>query len=176
MPGEPGTEPERRLLAALLKGREERACLQKFLLQISPTILQISLNIPGLPKRLANDVLAIRKTEAALREAGIRPLVKIGLSNAAGLCLLLSCGNPAREAKLTAVSLEEKLPWGRALDLDVLAAFGPLSRETLGLGPRVCLLCGETAKACARSGRHGLEETRGKVTALLKLCAKHPDS
>lgn len=175
MPGERGAEAERQLLAALLKGREERASLQKFLLQISPTVLQISLNIPGLPKHLENDALAIQKTEAALREAGIRPVAKITLTNAAGLCLLLSCSKPAREAKRISVSLEENLPWGRALDLDVLTVSGPFSREMLGLPPRDCLLCGDAAKACARSGRHAVEEVRVEVTALLASCVKHRD-
>ena len=175
MTGERGAEVERQQLTALLKGREERAYLQKFLLQTSPTVLQISLNIPGLPKRLDGDALAIQKAEAALPDAGVRSIAKIALTNAAGLCLLLSCDNPAHDIKFGAISLEEKLPWGRALDLDVLTASGPLSREDLGQQPRSCLLCGGTAKACARSGKHGLEDLRTGIAALLKLCVKHPD-
>lgn len=170
MPSDREAEAERQLLAALLKGREERAYFQNFLLQISPTVLQISLNIPGLPKRLANDALAIRKTEDALREAGIRPIARVALENAAGLCLLLSCDNQAREAKLAAVSLEEGLPWGRALDLDVITTAGQLSREELDLQPRTCLLCGDTAKACARSSRHGVGEVRAEIVSLLSRC------
>lgn len=42
-------------LERLLAGREERASLQAHVLRGSEVIVQVSLNIPGLPKRMAGD-------------------------------------------------------------------------------------------------------------------------
>lgn len=52
------------------------------------------------------------------------------------------------------VEIEETGPSGRLLDLDLLDVHGhPVSRESLGLHQRRCLLCNQPAKLCARSRR-----------------------
>lgn len=56
-------------------------------------------------------------------------------------------------------ALEDSHALGRLWDLDVCDADGnPVSRATVGMLPRKCLVCDEPAHACARSGRHPLEE------------------
>jgi holo-ACP synthase len=65
-------------------------------------------------------------------------------------------------------ALEEFHALGRLWDLDVCDADGiPVSRATVGMPQRKCLVCGEPAHACARSGRHPLEEVDRVVHELI---------
>lgn len=163
----------RRLLAA----REERAWLQEyFLSSFAPgvcCVAQLSLNIPGWPKRLPGDERAIRAAAKIFTDASPGagpPLAGAFLSNAAGLAILLALrGDPASGIKKTVIGLEEGLKWGRALDIDVITSAGPLSRALEGFPARRCLICGEDAKICARTKAHPIEELRGKVESLLGL-------
>jgi holo-ACP synthase CitX len=156
-------------LSALLRGREERALVQQMLLHILPTVVQISLNIPGYPKRMPGDEAAIQAAECALYVQRVRPSARMQLVNAAGIALLLGCHLPPQRAKLAAIDLEKSQPCGRVLDVDVVSASGPLSRTHLGVAPRRCLLCNDDAKACGRLGRHGTDELRARISAILGL-------
>ena len=63
--------------------------------------------------------------------------------------------------KKTAILFEETYVLGRLFDIDVMAngqADYQLSREDLGFGPRLCLICGKPAKVCAKEQNHTLEE------------------
>ena len=60
---------------------------------------------------------------------------------------------------------------GRVLDIDVIAPEGQLSRLGMGLPPRRCLVCGESAKDCARAGRHDPSELREMVMRIIKTAA-----
>jgi len=98
-------------------------------------------------------------------------------AGAAGAALLWgrepSVGGEARaealRIKRAALSLEESLPWGRALDLDVWTREGAVGRAGLGLPERPCLLCGLAAKRCAREGGHPIPELRQEALRLLAL-------
>jgi holo-ACP synthase len=66
---------------------------------------------------------------------------------------------PAEELKVVAMALEDTHVLGRFWDLDVIAkSMHPLSRSSLNRPPRRCLVCEQSAKACARSRRHPLAE------------------
>ena len=63
--------------------------------------------------------------------------------------------------KKTAILFEETYVLGRLFDIDVMAngqADYQLSREELGFGPRLCLICGKPAKVCAKEQNHTLDE------------------
>lgn len=63
--------------------------------------------------------------------------------------------------KKTAILFEETYVLGRLFDIDVMAngqADYQLSRENLGFGPRLCLICGKPAKVCAKEQNHTLDE------------------
>ncbi|MBJ7644215.1 triphosphoribosyl-dephospho-CoA synthase CitG [Weissella confusa] len=63
--------------------------------------------------------------------------------------------------KKTAILFEETYVLGRLFDIDVMAngqANYQLSREGLGFGPRLCLICGKPAKVCAKEQNHTLDE------------------
>ena len=160
-------------LYRVLHGREERARLHSWLFGKGLLVVQVSLNIPGFPKRLNGDIPCVDRAGIGVREAivalGGRVLREIGLLNGAGYALMIGAlpGESPSLLKKRCVDMEEGLPWGRALDLDVLVPGGSVSRQSLGEPPRRCLLCGEEAKACAREGRHDRKELRRVLEGLL---------
>ncbi len=164
--------PREEEFAALLEGREARRDLQKELLGEHAWVLQICLNLPGLPKHLSGDFECLGMAEKALLRS-LPPLAAASrrfCDNGAGKALLFGGSRPSsREVKKACIALEEELSWGRLLDLDVISSEGGLSRSELGLPPRQCLLCREEAKICARRGSHGFEELRLRAEELLAL-------
>lgn len=63
------------------------------------------------------------------------------------------------EAKTICLALEGLLPGGRILDLDSYDFAGlPISRNRLGLAPRPCFICPDSANLCRFSDSHPAEE------------------
>jgi holo-ACP synthase CitX len=172
-------------LKNLLDAREERALMQKFFLSCpgvigAPCVVQLSLNIPGWPKRLKGDELALsRGAEAlcgALSGIGVSPLIMSLLSNAAGEAVYYICdvaGDAAAAGvKRVVAEVEESAEWGRVLDIDVITVRGQISRADVGFAPRKCLICTDDAKICARRQRHPVSELREMTGRLLGLLGK----
>lgn len=158
-------------LESLLRGREERARAQRTFLIISrqPCICQITLNIPGLPKKMDGEEFAVSLAARELsRKVGRDAKTSAVLVNGAGLAFfsLFPHKSPA-ELKKNAVEVEESEEWTRVLDIDVITSDGSVSRSALALPPRRCLLCGEEAKFCARSGAHEIQALREEASRLL---------
>ncbi|MDR1019507.1 MAG: citrate lyase holo-[acyl-carrier protein] synthase [Synergistaceae bacterium] len=168
-------------LRALLAAREERAWLQKYLLGAfsglgSHCVAQISLNIPGWPKRLSGDERALRAGGSLfLRETAdsARPKAGFFLLNAAGAAIIwvLADAGDTVLVKERAVRIEEGPEWGRVLDIDVITPVGPLSRPAAGIAARRCFLCGREAKVCARTQAHPVRELRGEARRLIRLAS-----
>lgn len=161
-------------LRALLTGREERAALQAFLLSRleEGCICQISLNIPGLPKKIKGDAEALSfAAERLIRLLGRDAAESSALLNGAGSAVLiafpLASPDDRKKLKKTAVEIEESADWCRLLDIDVICRGGAVSRNDIGLLPRRCLLCGEEAKICAREGAHSIQDLRDLSARLL---------
>lgn len=168
-------------LERVLQGREERSSLHSRLFHRGLVVVQVSLNIPGFPKRLEGDIfLADRMATKAMAEIGAlggSVLQEIGLLNGAGYAVLVGARleGSLHLLKRRCIALES-LPWGRAFDLDVLTSAGSVSRQHLGEPPRRCLLCGEEAKSCAREGRHDRRELRKVLESLLMQSLQEEDS
>ena len=89
----------------------------------------------------------------------------------------------AVEIKKAAIAAEEADALGRLFDIDVLVIndgakpsesghfsltdIRSISRGQLGGKPRKCLLCGEDAKACARSRAHSMDDLLQKINEIL---------
>jgi len=83
-------------------------------------------------------------------------------------CLVWLAADPA-EVKRCAVAVEEELPGGRLLDVDVYEVSGRrLGRAELGLPPRGCLVCSLAAHECMRRGQHGPDELEVAVARILE--------
>ena len=75
----------------------------------------------------------------------------------------------AAEVKRAMVGVEQSCPFGRLLDIDVLAPdCVPLSRTQLGLPGRRCLVCGEAAQVCGRSQRHSYQQLWDVTNELIQ--------
>lgn len=159
------------ILKQVLEGREERVRLQQRFLDRGDLVIQTALNVPGFPKRLKGDeALLNRALGLFVKEFGTtgRLGAPLRVENGAGLALIMGyAGRAPEEAKRCAVDLETLFPWGRALDMDVIAAVGSLSRNDLGLSPRQCLLCQREAKVCARLRTHPLNDLRKAVQEMV---------
>ena len=169
-------------LACVLEGREGRARAQARLLAEGLTVVQVSLNVPGFPKRLDGDLFCIEQAglriQEKVRSAGGQVILEIGLLNGAGYALLIGIrlAGSAVGLKKACIALEEGLPWGRALDLDVRTPGGSIDRAALGGAPRRCLLCGDEAKSCGREGRHDRADLRKAMEDLLAQCLQEGGS
>ena len=105
---------------------------------------------------------------------GAAPFEEHYLDNGAGLCWQGAFDGKkfdAQALKRAAVEAENSMEAGRILDIDVLTSEGQLSRLGMGLPPRRCLVCGESAKVCARAGRHDPTELRELVIRIIKTAA-----
>ena len=75
---------------------------------------------------------------------------------------------PSDELKRALIVLETAEPLGRLWDLDVIdPRLGALSRRSLGLPVRRCIVCDEAAHACARSRAHSLAELLRAIEVIL---------
>ena len=145
-------------LDELLKARDTRAALQRQLLdEHGGTLVCLTVNMPGPVKRCA---LADRLFSVGVREVP-KALPGAAFSRTrqtpAG-CEGYWCVPLRPEAvKRAMCRLENEHPLGRLWDIDVLGPDGrALSRRSLGMPARTCLLCGRPAAVCARAGAHPL--------------------
>ncbi|MBR5517261.1 MAG: citrate lyase holo-[Firmicutes bacterium] len=156
-------------LKELLDSREERVWLQQKLLEEYGNVLvSVTLNIPGpvkdKPEYRKVMTWGMNQLVDKFADEVLYSEIKFPKTGAEGyICL----GNlDVLEAKKIAVSLEEREAKARLLDIDVMTKERTVSRHELGLAPRKCLICQETAKICARSQKHSMEELLAKVEEL----------
>jgi holo-ACP synthase len=160
-------------LDRLLSGRDERARIQGNLLRRYGTVVQVSLNIPGLPKTLSGDRTLVSLASCLLLKEAASPgsfaATSFFLDNGAGCSETMGIENadplPLKEAGI----LIENKPWGAVLDIDVMTARGTIHRRDLYGTERRCLLCGDAAKTCARMNRHSYEELRKASEEMLLM-------
>ncbi len=156
----------------ILSGKEERVRSRDEFLSENIFVCQITLNIPGYPKRLTNDEKAVEKfSRAFIEQWDSPPLFEKEMANAAGVCWLgfFAGGiSAAKKAKRIAVNIEEGTPEGRISDIDVIVPERTLSRSDLGLPQRRCLLCDRPAKECARDRSHSYNHLRYEFEKLIK--------
>ncbi|ACZ19885.1 Phosphoribosyl-dephospho-CoA transferase (holo- ACP synthetase)-like protein [Thermanaerovibrio acidaminovorans DSM 6589] len=159
-----------RPLEAVLAAREGRLRLRKGF--AGPwALVHGGLNVPGWPKRLPGDLKVLRwAVGEALRGIGHRELWA-GVDSLGAQVLVAAEADPL-EVKARCAALEEALPFGRLLDLDVFAGSDPLrslKRGQVGLPERRCLVCNRPAKECAVAARHHPGTLRRRALALWGL-------
>ncbi len=159
-------------LSELLNARSRRARRQKELLcrPGAHSLISFSMNMPGEIKRFPLLLSAFEEGLKAIRERiphnDIRHYEE-SRENTGPEALFLLSSEAAFVKRITA-SIEESHTLGRLFDMDVLDTSGvSLSRSTLGLPPRTCLVCGENAKICARSKRHSMELILWRIARIL---------
>ena len=78
---------------------------------------------------------------------------------AEGVILYMAINEDAYALKRAAIDIENNHLLGRCVDIDVYNAQGDsIGRSDLGIEPRKCYLCDNSAHICVRSMRHSEEE------------------
>lgn len=159
--------------AVVMAGREERAMIQSRLLsgRSDHFVCQVTLNVPGYPKRLLGDETIIEKCRMDF-QIGIccESHKEVKLENGAGLALLMLFSGGKEKitaAKQVGIFIEDNACYGRIVDIDVITVDGQLSRRDFHLKPRRCFLCSKDSKECARERKHSYQELRAEVQALI---------
>jgi holo-ACP synthase CitX len=152
--------------------RHERlldAC-RKAVIAGSGAVVTIGVNVPGADKNRPGLGRLIDSAAAALHGAGFEPATVCEGADLLGPYRVLLIARPPHQVKSRAVLIEETLPGGRVLDLDVLAPDGtPVDRKAVGREPRPCYVCDEPARECILLGRHSAAELIAAVDAQIAL-------
>ena len=147
----------------MMAARDNRVKLQNELAaKYNCTVVSYTLNIAGPLKRFALGDRCFYEGKYEIEKIFTRGRYNIFeyvLTDAyTGLECLWAINADAYELKRALVSIEENHSLGRLLDIDVLKADGSkISRSTLNLPERSCLVCGSSGQGCARSRTHPLD-------------------
>jgi len=124
-----------------------------------PSLLQVSVNMPGQDKNADPAPYLFRQCIQCLEARGRRVFGFIGdfeiRSGALGKVGLVSSKLNGLELKNTLLEFEQQERLASYWDLDVFDYDGrSLSRRSLGVPERKCWICSEPAKACSAEMRH----------------------
>lgn len=150
-------------LMHMLEAREARWKARMAFARRCRALVSMTLCIP-IPYRCIEQWKAFLRTRADavckhLAANGIMVAESEELDGADGLAIFLLFSDDARQIKMHCVRLEQDMPLGRLLDIDVTDENGtPIGRAELGLPPRKCFLCEKNAAECVASGRHSPKE------------------
>ncbi|AKO45500.1 triphosphoribosyl-dephospho-CoA synthase CitG [[Haemophilus] ducreyi] len=156
-------------LEQLLIAREQRVALQQQCLhEYQQTLLSLTLTAVGpvkknalldymFAKALANITVCFNKFSVTATAQFIRPLQT-------GHEALFVLPIDAKILKRAMIELENSSPLARLWDIDVISQEGHLlSRGEFGFAERTCLMCAESAKICARSRRHSIDDLLSEI-------------
>ncbi len=155
-------------LDQLLLSRDARVALQQKMLEEHPgcCVVCLTVQLPGPVKRNATSLVIAKAGADALRARFPgAPLTERDLET--GFEAYLPLPLSPLEAKRIACEIEETHPLGRLMDIDVIGAEGPVSRDAIGLNPRRCLLCGNEVRYCMRAHSHTREELLEKIEEIV---------
>lgn len=161
-------------LQEILDAREQRVFRQQALLkEYGKPLLCFTMNIAGSEKN--NDLITrgfrmgLSQLDAQLTGDRVPVLHRQVYEEHTGCEGFYVVDASPAHLKQLAVQIEDASAAGRLFDMDVLAPDGSkVSRESLGLPGRKCLICGKPVHLCSRSRAHGLAELKAKTTALLQ--------
>ena len=160
--------PQPMTLQQLLESRDARAARQCALLSANPgkTLVVLTVIVPGPEKRTPDSLVAARAAVGELRRAfGDTDIAEYDLDS--GFEAYLLTDKTPEDAKRICVGIEERHPLGRVFDLDVMGEDGiPLTRASVGMASRRCLICDSDARVCMRLRTHGVDELLSRIHSL----------
>lgn len=117
-----------------------------------------------------------RAIEDALLGCMIAPLQVDSRELVTGREYYIALYLPAMDAKRRMCEIEDILPFGRLLNINVFDADGSfIPRTALGYPERCCLVCGKPGYECARTGAHTLEEVEEIADIIMEEAQLTPD-
>ncbi|MFV0555920.1 MAG: citrate lyase holo-[acyl-carrier protein] synthase [Lactovum sp.] len=158
-------------LREILDNREWRACRQEELIQkfLKSTVVSIKLNIPGNIKST--------KILSNIFENRLEGLIKGSLDfyvykeRITGPEAFVIFNKGLTEMKKKMIHFEETDLLGRLFDIDLTSGDNQgkqLSRTDLGFPERSCYICSESAKECARSKKHSMDEIKFVINRMIE--------
>jgi len=155
-------------LAQLLSSRDARAAFQQDWLEKHPgcALISLTVQLPGPEKRNAVSLVIGKAGLEALQQRFPGCLV-CEKDLETGYEAYFSVQASPLELKRTTCEVEETHPLGRLMDIDVIGADGPVSREAVGREPRRCLLCGNEVRYCMRAKNHTTEELLAHIRHMV---------
>lgn len=160
-------------LAQMLAARDDRYRKQQALLKSDPEAVVVvgTVVTPGNRKRTHESLIAGQAMKDAICDAlgsHVASVEALDLPTGYEVYVRLRGLTPA-QAKHRTCAAEEYHPLGRLFDIDVLDAGGrPISRQSIGLEPRTCLLCGDDARVCMRLGRHSYDDLTEHIRRMVE--------
>ncbi|WP_062551674.1 citrate lyase holo-[acyl-carrier protein] synthase [Peptoniphilus phoceensis] len=158
----------------MLEAKEKRYYKIKNLTEkYKAPVLSFMLNIPGEEKNFIEAVdfhkKYIEKIKKLLKENKIKILFEDYENLVTGMEYIAVLNGNGSLIKKLMIEVEENSLSGRLLDLDIYDKnFSQVSRSSLGLPERKCIICGDTARSCIKEERHKLEELEEKVREIIK--------
>lgn len=158
-----------KFILKLLDAKEKKYNLQNELIEkYKKPLLSFQLNIPGIEKR-NETLLAFHKKNSEYIENLLSEKIIYSqyVDEETGMYLLLIVDMNAIELKRKMISVEDSKK-GRLFDIDIFDENKKqISRNSLGLNPRKCLLCEKDAKICMREKNHSSLELINEVNKIL---------
>lgn len=170
-------------LQDVLLFRDRKAEIQRqFLLSVqNGIVLSYGLNIPGEEKTSPTYREIFHEgrdcIERFLEVDGIVIKKKTELEETGGYAAIYLMTADPYLLKQRAATLEEEHLLGRLFDIDIVLSDGRMiTRSEIGAEPRSCFVCGQNAKVCARSRKHGVNELKAKVEEVIENWRNQYDS
>ena len=163
-------------LEKMLLAREQRANMQKKLIEeYNNSLISFMLNIPGKIKNSKEFVefhkKYIEEIKKILKEKDIVILREDYFNKDTGIEYFAVVNCDEILLKKYMVDLEEKNKQTRLLDIDVFSKdYNQISRSSLNLPNRKCIVCNDDAKSCIRLEKHNADELEEKVKNIIKGC------
>lgn len=161
-------------LAAVLAAKEQRAQLQASLRsQYGAVVISLTINMPGATKYTADTLALLYDALGKTRDTVLSLPAKICeeriLHLSTGPAAIMAVRGDAAAIKAASVAIEQTAGYGRLFDIDVFDANGrQLSRASLALAERSCLVCQGNALECMRERKHSTEQIMAVVSRLIR--------
>ena len=158
----------------MLEAKEKRYYKIKDLTEsYKASVLSFMLNIPGEDKNFEEAVSFhkkyVDKIKNLLEENKIKILFEDYQNLVTGMEYLAVLDGDGCVIKKLMMEVEAESLGGRLLDIDIYDKdFSQISRSSLGLPERKCIICGDTARTCIKEERHSLKELEERVREIIK--------
>lgn len=154
----------------ILQDREKRYNkILELIKEFQLPVLCGKLNYPGREKNTKEANRAFEVLTKKIKEKFcLSSIHELELSGYDGKSILLVVNMLPEEVKKQSVAIEDNCSLGRIFDIDVYAGEGSsIGREEIQVPARKCIVCGDIARVCVRSGRHTLDETIGIINKII---------
>lgn len=161
-------------LSQILLAKEDRQAFQRRLLAtFGYPLICLTVNYPGpIKSNFYTKIIFAEGLKSIVNDVNLHfKAVNLRFSGEEGY--FVAEGN-AQKLKRILSATEETHPLGRFMDIDVFDDKGEqISRESIGLPPRKCLLCEKTARECYILRNHSSNDLKafidGKVEEYLEI-------